>query len=376
MKIASIRGIDLKIHVSLVFLLVYVVLVSSLQFPFVAANAGLNAQALFGGPLFWGVVFAVGLFVSVAMHEFAHALTAQRQGVKVRGITLMMLGGVSEMEEMPERPYGEFALAVVGPLLSLGLAAILLSATRVLDSPNPYFFCYWLGRANLVLGIFNLLPAFPLDGGRALRSLIAARRGQIAATQTAVRISRGFAWALGLVALLNFNILLMLIAFFIYSASQRELFLLLSKNLLQGLRAADVAIHHPPVHEDESLATAADRMLQSRSTVLPVLTNRGSPALLGLADIRRVPRQEWETVHVRDLAVACSRSVKPEDPIIGFLNELIAAPFSSLPLQANGTLLGVVRYSDVNEVIAFRSLQGPESTTQGEERQRKPPRAA
>src|SRR6185312_6239272 len=96
-RIARIRGIDLKIHFSLIFLLIYVIFIAAVQFPITVAQSGVNGRSLIWNPPLWGVIIAIGLFISVALHEFGHAFVAQAQGVKVKGITLMMLGGISEM---------------------------------------------------------------------------------------------------------------------------------------------------------------------------------------------------------------------------------------------------------------------------------------
>ncbi len=239
-RIATIRGVDLKVHISLLLLLLYVVFVAALQFPLVVQQSGIDPTSVSGGPVAWAIVFAFSLLVSVAVHEFGHVFVAQAQGVEVKGVSLMMLGGASEMERIPDRKYAEFKLAVIGPIVSLAIGAILLGLGRLTTSPSLDLFCYWVGRVNIALGVFNLLPAFPLDGGRALRSLMAVRQGQMRATQNAVRVSKVFAWVMGILGFLSLNLLLMLIAFFVYSLANAELVLQFSRKLLAGLKAGDV----------------------------------------------------------------------------------------------------------------------------------------
>ncbi|MCM2277428.1 MAG: site-2 protease family protein [Oligoflexia bacterium] len=363
LRIASVRGIDLRIHLSLLFLLLYVMAIATIQFPHIALRAGIDPAALAGGSAAWALLFALGLFASIALHEFGHAFTAQALGIRVNGITLMMLGGVSEMEKIPDRPLAEFKLAIVGPLVSLGLAAGLNWAGSAFERPEPYFFCYWLARANFVLAIFNLLPAFPLDGGRALRSLLALRQGNSKATRTAVRISKTLAWALGLLGALSFNLLLVLIAFFVYTAANSELFLQLSQGWLRGVSAAEVGIRLEPLPSTTRLAQAVRRMLETRATVLPLEGGPQGVRLISLSDIRKAPRRSWGDLTVSDLAVEASRAIRLEDALSEILPELAAAPHGVLPIvNAQGAPIGVIRYSDVNDVIALKSAtEAPES---------------
>ncbi len=355
-KIARIRGVDLEVHISLLLLMPYLIFVTAARYSIVAEGAGIDTAALRFGPWISGTILAIALFVSVVLHEFGHALTAQAQGIKVRAITLMMLGGVSQMERMPEKPYAEFKLAVVGPLVSLGISALMYMIYNNTGSPDLAFFSYWLGSINLVLAIFNMLPAFPLDGGRALRSVLAARMGMIRATRTSVSISKGFAWALGIIGLLSFNILLMLIAFFIWSAAQGELFVLLSKGILKGLKIRDVMVRVDPIGERESIARSAEAMLKLRRAMLPVLTETKLPAYVTLSQVRRVPRDFWRVTLVRDVMESARKIVDANDSVSDVITDLAAAPSGALLVSENGQIVGLVQYSDISELLQFRSL--------------------
>ncbi len=367
-KIAQIRGVPLRIHFTLVFLLFWLAFVTQSRFTAVVQDAGLNPRTLAGGPWFWGLVFAVSLLASVAAHEFAHAFQAMREGVRVRSITLMMLGGVSEIDEVPESRYGELRLALIGPAFSLGLGIALLAIRRISGLPEELaFYSHWLGSANVVLGIFNLLPAFPLDGGRALRSWLAARRGPLAATQTAVRISRGVAWALGIVGLLTFNVLLMLIAFFISVASQGELFHLMTRSLMRGLRVSDLLVPLPPVIPSEPLDRVAIRLIESGETALPVETppdgltelTKISGGIVTLSRIRDIPRNYRHLTLVRDIMVAPAQVPELEQPISDILQALSQSPGGVLPVRHAGRnrIIGIIRWSDVLQLLQLKSLE-------------------
>ncbi|MEO5969527.1 MAG: site-2 protease family protein, partial [Bdellovibrionia bacterium] len=295
----------------------------------------------------------------VVIHEFGHVFVAQAQGVKVRGVTLMMLGGASEMEQIPERPYGEFKLAIIGPVVSFALAGLLLLIYSRTNSANLALYSYWLGTANLVLGIFNLLPALPLDGGRALRSFLAVRHGMLHATQRVVGISRVFAWTLGIWALLSFNILLALIAFYIYAIAQNELVMLTTRRLIEGLRVSEIITRVPPIDERATLREAADQMLKLKTSVLPVATLSQTPALLILDRLRELPKSNWSRILVKDAKAEVAQTLSLDDSVSQIIPNLLATPARALPVKEANQLIGVVCYSDLDQVIQFKSLEEP-----------------
>ncbi len=352
--IAKISGVKLKVHFSLFFLLIYIVFIASAQFPFIVAQSGMNPEFLYRNSIFWGFSFAMGLFLSVVLHEFGHVWVAQSMGVKVTGITLMMLGGVSEMEKIPEKPLAEFKVSIVGPLVSFALAGCLLALSKFATSPNLQFYGYWLSRANFVLGVFNLLPAFPLDGGRVFRSLLAARQGAAQATATTVSLAKGLAWALGVLGFFQFNMILMLIAVFIYSAASSELMISESRGLLHGITVADVGVRIPPVSEDCSLREAASLMFRIRSRALPVRAVSGPPMLVTLKQLRDVPREAWSHVSVKDLMIQSSDVLDGTANLEDILPELASAEL--LPFMENGSVVGLIRYQDLADLVDFRSI--------------------
>lgn len=354
--IARIRGIPLRLHYSLILLLLYVVLVGSLQLPLVARQAGIDITALSGSPFAWGVIFAIGLFVSVTLHEFGHALVARTMNIRVRSVTLMMLGGYSDMEKMPERPLQEFKLAVIGPLVSLAIGFVLLFARQRTGSVDLEMLFYWLGSANLVLGIFNLLPAFPLDGGRALRSILAARQGNLRGTTHAVQVSKVLAWALGLFGFIQLNILMVAIAFFVYAAAESELVVLMGRELLQGMKVSEVIRRADPVQESQSLQSAASEMVRSSNSVLPVETGNGTPAVIDLQTISRLKPELRQRLHVKDVMVVPDHAVRPEENLAPIFQEIASSPAHALPVMEQGHLAGVVRLSDVREAMELKSL--------------------
>ena len=175
-------------------------------------------------PYLLGLLSGLGLLLCVLVHELGHALAARRYGVEVQEITLWLLGGVAQFNEMPRQRGAEAVVGIAGPVTSVGLSGLFYVLWQV--TPNAagaaQFIFSYLTWANLLLAIFNLLPALPLDGGRVLRSLLALRMGQLKATRISANISRVIAILLGLYGLVTFNFILVLIAFFVYNAGARR----------------------------------------------------------------------------------------------------------------------------------------------------------
>src|SRR5215831_5610563 len=236
-----VRGIPLRLHWALGAMVLYLAWVFSMRFGEMAHKSGPGVLP----PLGWGLLVSVGLFVGVALHELGHSLLALAFGGKVRAITLTFIGGVSEIEEMPRiPPHGEMnppaspgkagrgptplclreaLVAFAGPVVSFLLAAIGWLAARAAPGGSDVALgLSLLARLNLVIGIFNLLPAFPLDGGRVLRSLLEARLTRLRATQVAAGVSKGLAIALALLGLLG-NWMVLVIALFLWMTADAEM---------------------------------------------------------------------------------------------------------------------------------------------------------
>jgi Zn-dependent protease len=219
-KIATVWGIPIKIHMSLIVVML-----------FVALRAGSD-----GGPMAVLVLLIIefGLFVSIALHELGHSFVAIRKGCRVREITLMFMGGAAQMDRMPKRPMDEALMALAGPLVSLVLGLTLLFGGALLPWPRyvfPFFGLLFavnlvqvIGLINLMLVAFNLLPSFPMDGGRVLRAVLTPKIGRLRATFIAARLGKIMAVLFGLYGFLaeHRNWVLVAIAFFIYTAAGRE----------------------------------------------------------------------------------------------------------------------------------------------------------
>jgi Zn-dependent protease len=224
-KIATAFGIPIKIHISLLLLL-----------GLLAVPAGFAGG---WGSVVFLLILETAIFISIALHELGHSLVAIRKGCHVREITLLFLGGAAQMEEIPRRPRDEIQMALAGPTVSLLLGILLIytgsyAHLQVSWEPMPlirvvYVQCnliQYIGLINIGLVIFNLLPAFPMDGGRVLRALLTRRHGRLGATFIASRIGKLFGWGLGLYAFFHIGLArgwpFIAIAIFIHRAAQQE----------------------------------------------------------------------------------------------------------------------------------------------------------
>ncbi len=222
LTIFRVRGIPVRLHASLLVFLPFIALMATRQLGYVAATLGIPREAFHLLPLVWGAILAVGLFVAVLAHELCHSLVAIRSGARVRSITLMMLGGISFIEgDLP--PGREAWMALAGPLGSFAIAAASYALFRLLPlPPEALAALFAFATTNALLGVFNLLPAFPLDGGRVLRGLLARRVGHDRATAAAAWIGKIVAVAIAVYAVLTLNLVLVLIAWFVYAGAGAE----------------------------------------------------------------------------------------------------------------------------------------------------------
>jgi stage IV sporulation protein FB len=209
-KLFNIFGISIKIHVTFLFLLIF----------------------FFSGGVKWTVLM-VGVFFFVTLHEVCHSLMARHYGIDVKEITLLPIGGVASMSSMPEKPSQEFFISIVGPLFNLAIVVIFYSPMKSLLGsdilfhrplsaatwPLTFAYLYWV---NLMLAVFNLIPAFPMDGGRVLRAILAGRIGYVKATKFSVVLGHIFAIAFAYFGIVNLNVVLIAIAVFIYMAASNE----------------------------------------------------------------------------------------------------------------------------------------------------------
>jgi Zn-dependent protease len=274
-----IRSIPVRAHWTLLAILPYLAIVFSARFGAAANQAGVDPASVRLPPMAWGFLVAIGVFASVVVHELAHALVAIRFGGRVREITLMMLGGISQIERLPSRPRAEALMAAAGPATSLLLGGALLGSERLFGSPDLRVGLYYLSGINFVLAAFNILPAFPMDGGRVLRALLTGRLGRVRATEISAAIGKVGAIAFGVWGALQGSVMLVLIALFLYTGAQMEAETTHLHDVLGHRTLGDLmATPAPVISLDATLAEAVAQMRRSARLDLVVVGERGQPA--------------------------------------------------------------------------------------------------
>ncbi|MHB8872561.1 MAG: site-2 protease family protein [Myxococcaceae bacterium] len=347
--VGSVAGIRIRVHWS--FLLVLPLLAYLFGRTFVAAArlAGVPPEQLGGSPVLWGLGVAVVLFLSVLVHELAHALYGRAKGAEVTDITLLMIGGVSRMAEPPKRLRDEAVMAFVGPLSSLIIGAAFYVLYRLIDisSFDLRFAIFYVAQLNLVLGVFNLLPAFPMDGGRVLRAVLAGRLGMVRGTQVAAGLGKAVAVLFAFWGVLSFNLLLLIIAYFVYLGAQGEARLVTLRAALGHIPVRDMMLPSTSSSDaDETLAAAAEKMQRERRLSLPVTEADRVVGVVSFDQIARVPQADRASTRVRAIAIVAP-VVSPDDEVWDGVRELEKANLPHLPVVENGRLVGALRLEDV-----------------------------
>jgi Zn-dependent protease/CBS domain-containing protein len=361
-KLFSVQGIDIKVHITFPLILIW----AAIQF-------GLLGQPSFSlsGAAF-GVVVTLLLFICVVIHELAHSLTSTWMGYPVEDIVLLPLGGVSQIEEMPEGPGEELLMAIAGPLSNiviaffLGLLSLfsprgLLSGLQQIAS-DPMALGWedtlpYLILTNIGLAAFNLIPAFPMDGGRVLRSLLATVMPQTQATNVAVRIGQGFAWLLGLGGLLTGNLIWILIAIFVYSGATQEGRMVRIRGILEGMNvrqafSRDVRTISP----SDPVSRAADLTLESFQADFPVCEEGRIVGLLTRTDIIRALKMREANTEVRRVMKTDFPALEPNDELFQVHQQMESSGLDALPVIESGEFAGLLTMRDVNEAYQLLSI--------------------
>ena len=319
-----------------------------------------------------GTVAALGLFVCVVAHEFGHSLVARRYGVSIESITLWLLGGVARMAEIPEDWRKEFTIAIAGPVVSVGVGALayvgffLIPAGGSLLEAARFTLAY-LAAMNVVLAAFNLLPGFPMDGGRILRALLARSRPHAKATRQAARVGQGFAILLGVVGLLaGVNIFLVVLAFFIYIAAASESTRTVMNAAFEGVTVRDVMTPRDDldvVDPETSVADLVDRMFRERHTGYPVLESGRVVGVVTLSDAREVDEVERDAYRVEDVMSRDLHTVGPETPVMDAFETMQENGVGRLLVTADGEerLVGLVSRTDVMTALEIVKSGGDPS---------------
>jgi stage IV sporulation protein FB len=336
LRIFRVRGIDIRMHITFPLILVW----AAVQFGL------LNQQGIQGA--IFGITVTLILFVIVVLHELGHSLAALKYGVPVKEIVLLPIGGVAQLAKMPDRPIEEFVIAAAGPLVNFAIAVLLgliaivagvdfglgnlsLTFSRLIGASTQSIFAY-VFISNIFLGVFNLLPAFPMDGGRILRALLATQMDHSRATVIAVAIGQGLAWLLGLWGLLG------------------------GGRVFDGLKVQDAFSRGvESLSPSSSLQQAVNLTLKSMQSDFPVCENG---ELLGLLTHNRLI--EAINDHPPDTTVEKVMNteipgVEPQEGLFQVQQLLAELGLDALPVVDHGAFLGLITSRDLNEVYQFFS---------------------
>ena len=368
-RVGRLAGIDLSIHPSwlvIAFILTYSLAVT--QFP--------NQFPGWAGGQYWVVAGATSIlfFASVLAHELSHALVARRLGLKVEGITLFIFGGATTIDADARSPREEALIALAGPAMSIVLGAAFIGAGLAISQPQVAALVGWLGVVNLVLGLFNLIPGFPMDGGRVLRALLWRFRGdRLAATRNAAIVGRTFAYLLiGFGVFLALQpgglfggIWLALIGWFLSTAAEATVAQAGVEQSLRGVRVRDAMDPTPPaVSPNEPVAELVqERLLRGEERAFLVRHDDGGLAgLVTLSDVRRLPREQWPDARVTDIMTrhADLATIGADAPLADALRLIQEREVAQLPVVEDDsrTTVGMVTRRGILRLIDARMKLG------------------
>jgi len=349
-KLVRFAGIDVYVHATFIILILWI---------------GLSYWQIEGtlAAVVNGIGFILALFVCVVLHEFGHALTAKRYGIRTRHITLLPIGGVAAMERMPDDPKQEIAVALAGPAVNVAIAFGLwlwLAVTNALVPMDQLSltggpFIERLMVINIVLAVFNLVPAFPMDGGRVLRAALALRMNHNRATQLAAKIGQGLALWLGLLGLL-YNPFLIFIALFVWIGAAAEAGMEQAKSTLTGITVGHAMLTDFQVlSPSDPLSKVIELTLLGSQKDFPVLRDGEMVGVLQQDDLLKGLQQAGELARVADWMQETVQSAQVDEPLEKVLQRLQSCHCSLLSVIDAGRLVGIVNLDNIMELIAIQT---------------------
>ncbi|MFL5327688.1 MAG: site-2 protease family protein [Gemmataceae bacterium] len=349
LKIGRIAGIDVFVHFTFLLLLGWVFLAHYLEHGDWAEAAA-------------GLAFIVTLFSIVVLHELGHALAARRYGICTRDITLLPIGGVARLERMPDDSRQELVVALAGPLVNVVIVVSLYAGLALRARVWPVSDVMRVGGdfiaqvfwVNVTLAIFNLMPAFPMDGGRVLRALLAMRMDYVRATQIAARVGQGMALLFGFLGLFG-NPILIFIALFVWVGAAQEAGMAHMKAGLDGIPVMRVMItDFRTLPSDGTLAQALDHVMSGFQQDFPVVEDNRLVGLLTRADLMAALTRHGPDVRVADIMHRDFVTADPREMLQTALVRLQHCQCHSLPVVQNGTLMGIVTADHLGEVLLIQ----------------------
>ena len=345
-------GTEVKIHITFILFLAWIA--------FSAWSRGGPAAALDS------TLFIVLLFACVVLHEFGHIAAARRYGIRTPEVTLLPIGGVASLERLPSDPAQELVVALAGPAVNLVIGLALIAALgsahaadlTQIDNPNLSL-AGRLAIANIFLAVFNLIPAFPMDGGRVLHALLAMRVGGPRATEIAARIGQALAFGLGFLGLFG-NPLLLFIAIFVYIAAAGEAQMSAGQQALKGVSVGEaMETRFTPVSIDANLGQAVEALLATAQHEFPVVDAFAKPVgLLTREDILSAVREHGRDEPASGFMRSDVESVRPSTPVESLFERLQDRSAAALYVtDADGKIIGLLTRQALGEVMMIRAAR-------------------
>mgnify|MGYP001556027882 FL=1 len=350
LNIGRVAGTVVRIHLTFLLFLAWI---------FAASYAANGSAAAWDS-----LVFMVLLFLCVLLHEFGHIFTARAFGVATPYVTLLPIGGVAQLERIPEEPWEEFLIAIAGPLVNVVIALVLVLAFGAALQPSAASavdnmaipLVNRLAAVNVFLAVFNMIPAFPMDGGRVLRALLASKFGYVRATEIAASIGQFVAFALGFIGLM-YNPILIFIAIFVYLAASSEAHMIALRAVSRGVPVTGAMMTQfatlvPRAHIDEAVQT----LLQTSQGEFPVVDDAGKPVgVIGRADLIRAIKTVGPNASVADAMGAELPTVSHRATLEQAfkLLQLKSAPAVGV-VNTAGALIGLVTGETIAEMMMLQ----------------------
>ncbi|MGA9531203.1 MAG: site-2 protease family protein [Anaerolineales bacterium] len=362
LRLFSVRGIDVKVHITFPLILVW----AAIQFGWLTGN-GLEGAV-------FGVIVTLLLFAVVVLHELGHSFTALEFDVPIQQIVLLPIGGVSQMGKMPEKPGQELLVAVAGPavnfVLGIALAAVALflnislapsEMIRSLQGMGSLTFdgiFRYLFVTNIFLGVFNLLPAFPMDGGRVLRSLLATRMSRPRATNIAVWVGQTFAWLMGLWGFLGGGFFLVLIAIFIYLGAGQEGQQTRLRSVLADLRVRNAYSRQAAtLAPTDTLQRAVDLMLSSFQASFPVCDDERLVGFLPQKRLVEMLHSQGPQTPIHQAMLTEFDRADVDDGLFDVQQQLAQGNQDAMPVSDGDRFLGLITQQDIAEIYQLASSE-------------------
>ena len=351
-RLTTIRGIQVGVHYS--WFIIFFLITFSLTTRFASEHPHWTSVEHYGV----GIATSLLFFASILIHELAHSFVALAKGIPVRAITLFVFGGVAQIGREPDRPATEFQIAIAGPIASFLLSAAFGLMAVLAGGASEYLVALagWLAQINLMLAVFNLVPGFPLDGGRIFRAALWHYTGSFS---KATRIAAGSGQAVGYVLILGgiwtglitgnwfSGLWLAFIGWFLLNAAQESVLQVSVRSALSGLLAEDVMARDCPTVSDRmSLGELVDEhILQTGQRCFLVSTNGELDGLVTLHQVKAVPRERWAMTPITEAMtpLAKLRVVAPETPLVDVLAKMEQDDVNQVPVTKDGRLRGLIK---------------------------------